>query len=147
MRKPRHELDNMIVKILEYRKSLRYTELVEEVNRCCEGKKPSSSTFDQILPIGHTSGKQLKKPSSSTFDRRLEDLIQRGVLHRELKKDRSTNYSLIEEFKDSMDKRKKKYPTIYVEKTLQQFSTIRYPSELESDDEKAIDEPLEDKNT
>jgi hypothetical protein len=125
MRKPRHELDNTIVKILEYRKSLRYTELVEEVNRCCEEKKPSGSTFD----------------------RRLEDLIQRGVLHRELKKDRSTHYSLIEEFKDSMDKLKKKYPTIYVEKTLQQFSTIRYPSELESDDEKAIDEPLEDKNT
>jgi hypothetical protein len=77
------------------------------------------------------------------------DLEEKGILHRELHRDRSTYYSLTEKFKDSLDKNKKKYTTTYLEKTLQQFSTIRYPSELESDDEKPIEiiEPLEDKST
>jgi hypothetical protein len=119
VRKPRYELDNIIVAILEDRKSLRYTELVEQVNGRCEEKKPSSSTVWQLVPIGYKPGERLKKPSSSTFDRRLADLEERGILHRELYKDRSTHYSLTEGFKDSLDKNKKKYATTYVERTLQ----------------------------
>ena len=116
VRKPRYELNNIILSILEDRKSLRYTELVDDVNGRCEEKKPSSSTFD----------------------RRLVDLEEKGILHRELHRDRSTYYSLTE-----------KYATTYLEKTLQQFTTIRYPPEPESDDEKPIEiiEPLEDKST
>jgi hypothetical protein len=149
VRKPRYELNNIIVSILEDRKSLRYTELVYHVNGRCEEKKPSSSTVGQLVSIGYKSGERLKKPSSSTFDRRLVDLEEKGILHRELHRDRSTYYSLTEKFKDSLDKNKKKYATTYLEKTLQQFTRIRYASELESDDEKPIEiiEPLEDKST
>jgi hypothetical protein len=53
---------------------------------------------------------------------------------------------LTEEFKYSLDKNKKKYPTNYVERTLRQFSTIQYASEPESDnDEKPIEESPKDK--
>ena len=67
------------------------------------------------------------------------DLQQRGVLDRQVHKDRSTHYSLTEKFQKELDKQKKKHPTAYVEWTLEQFRTIQYPSELESDDEKLIE--------
>jgi hypothetical protein len=147
-RKARHELDNIIVKILEYRKSLKYTELFEEVNRLGETKRPAHSTFNQIERIGYKPEVQWKKLHNTTFDRRLRDLEQRGVLHKEYK-DINTHYSLTEDFKHSSDKHKQEHPTTYIERTLQEFSRIRYTSELESDDdEKPIEfvKPLENKD-
>ena len=112
---------------------------MEEVNRRCKGEKPTSLRFDEIQPIGYKPEQQEKKPPNSTFDRRLVDLEQRGVLHRQVHKDRSTHYSLTKEFQRELDKQKKKHPMAYVEWTLEQFRTIQYPSELESDDEKPIE--------
>jgi|ERR687888_279850 predicted transcriptional regulator len=105
-RKSRYELDNMIVEILEYRKSLRYTELFEEVNRLGKTKRPAHSRFNQISPIGYKPDVQWKRLHNSTFDRRLSDLEDRGVLHKE-DKGINTYYSLTEEFKYSLDKHKK----------------------------------------
>jgi predicted transcriptional regulator len=137
--KRRRELDKMIVQILEYRKSLRYTELYEEVNRQGEKKKPSSPLVGRAVSIGCKPEVQWKKPPNSTFDRRLKELEQRGILHKP-NKGRNTPYLLTEEFKHSLDKHKKKHPTAYVERALQEFSTTRYRPELESDDdEKAIE--------
>jgi hypothetical protein len=62
-RKPRYELDNIIVGILlEYPKSLRYKDLVKEVNRRCKGEKPTSLRFGEIFPIGYKPEEQEKKP-------------------------------------------------------------------------------------
>lgn len=142
-RNPRYEIDNMIVKILEYRKSLRYTELFEEVNRRGERKKPSSPIVDRTVRIGYKPEVQWKKPPNTTFDRHLWELEHRDILRKEYKY-RNTYYSLIEGFKYSLDKHKRKYPTTYLERALQEFSMVRYPS----DDEKAIEivKPSEDKN-
>jgi hypothetical protein len=60
-RRKRHELDNMIVEILEYRKSLTYTKLVEEVNQHGEEKKPSSLIVGRLVPIGYKPEVQWKK--------------------------------------------------------------------------------------
>src|ERR687888_2119208 len=129
-RKPRYELDNIIVGILlEYPKSLRYKDLVKEVNRRCKGEKATSLRFDETFPIGYKPEEQEKKPPNSTFDRRLVDLQQRGALDRQVHKDRSTHYSLTEKFQNELDKQKKKHPTTYVEWTLEQFRIIQYPSE------------------
>jgi hypothetical protein len=149
-RTARHELDNIIVRILEYRKPLKYTELFEEVNRLGETKRPVHSTFNEISRIGDKPDVQWKKLHNTTFDRRLKNLEHRGVLHKEYK-GINTHYSLTENFKHSLDKQKQEHPTTYIERTLQQFSRTRYPSELESDDEKPIEiikpseneEPLE----
>jgi DNA-binding transcriptional ArsR family regulator len=137
-RKARHELDNIIVKILEYRKSLKYTELFEEINRLGETKRPIHSTVNEISRIGDKPDVQWKKLHSTTFDRRLRDLEQTGVLDKEYK-GINTYYSLTKNFKHSLDRRKQEHPTTYIERTLQQFR-IQYASELESDDdEKAIE--------
>jgi DNA-binding transcriptional ArsR family regulator len=157
--KRRRELDKMTVEILEYRKSLIYTELYEEVNRQGEKKKPSSPIVDRAVPIGCKPEVQWKKPPNSTFDRRLKELEQRGILHKEYRGN-NTYYSLTERFRYSLDKNKQEHPATYIERALHQFrdeqqpSRIRYTSELESDDDdKALEiikpseneESLEDK--
>jgi hypothetical protein len=149
-RRPRYELDNMIGKILEHPKSLRYKDLVEGVNRRCKGEKPTSLRFDEIRPIGYKPEQQEKKPPNSTFDRHLLNLEQRGVLHRQVHKDRSTHYSLTKDFQRELDKQKKKHPIAYIEWTLEQFRTIRYPPRREFDREKPIEfieESSEDKKS
>jgi hypothetical protein len=80
-----HELDNMIVEILEYRKSLTYTKLDDEVNRQGEKKKPSSPIVGRLVPIGYKPEVQWKKLRNTTFDRRLKDLEYRKVLHKSIK--------------------------------------------------------------
>jgi hypothetical protein len=150
-RRPRYELDYMISKILEYQKSLRYKELVEEVNLRCKAEKPTTSRFNEVRHIGYNPEQLVKKPPNSTFDRHLVDLEQRGVLHRQVHKDRSTHYSLTNEFQRQLDKQKKKHPTTYVEWTLEQFPPIPYPSRPESESgEKSIEfieDSLEDKKS
>jgi len=49
-----------------------------------------------------------------------------------------------------LDKQKNKHPTTYVEWTVEQFRTIRYPSRFESDGDKPIEfleESPEDKKS
>ena len=143
--KRRRELDSIIVQILEYRKSLIYTELYEEVNRQGEKKKPSGPIVGRVVSIGCKAEVQWKKPPNSTFDRRLKELEQRGILHKEYK-GINTYYSLTKRFRCSLDKNKQEHPATYIERALHQFrdeqppSRIRYTSELESDDdEKALE--------
>jgi hypothetical protein len=148
-RTARHELDNIIVKILEYRKSLKYTELFKEVNRLGETKRPVHSTFNEISRIGDKPDMQWKKLHNTTFDRRLMNLEQREVLDKEYK-GINTHYSLTKNFKHSLDKHKQEHPTTYIERTLQQFSRIPYTSELKSKYGPAIEiieESSEDKKT
>jgi hypothetical protein len=124
-RKPRDELDIMVVKILEVSPSLGYNHLEDIINLACQG-------------LG------LKKPSTRTFWIHMTNLRDRGVLDREKDRYGGTHYSLKKDFKDSMEK-KIDYPSTYIEKALQEFSTIQYPS-----DEKPIEiinESSEDKKT
>jgi hypothetical protein len=79
-------------------------------------------------------------------------LIYKDVLHRKVEENRSTHYSLTRQFKDSLDIHKKKYPTIYIEKTLSLLQFSEYPDSFgsEADSEKTfeiIDESSDDKET
>jgi hypothetical protein len=113
-RKPRGELDIMIVEILASSPPLGYKQIEYKINLWCEG---------------------LKKPSTKTFWLHMTNLRNIDVLDREEDRYGGTHYSLKKEFKKKLDEIKIDNPTTYVEKTLEEFSTTRYPS----DDEKPIE--------
>lgn len=88
-------LDYAIVDILDtkYPSSLRYKELVEEINKYCR--------------IPH-----------STLSRHLKRLVGKEILYRtEDRKYGPTFYSLTKKFKKSLDIQKKRYPTNYIQET------------------------------
>jgi hypothetical protein len=123
-RNRRFQIAITIVETLDkkYPNSLTYKELKKEVNLRYKGKEPSSATFTNYLNM--LSGRKSQYIS----------FVYQGVLHRKIEENLTTGYSLIKEYKDSLDIQKGKFRTAYIQETLSLPQFIP-----ESDDEKPIE--------